>query len=167
MGTVIIIQVVVFGFLMSRVRDIRNLVTICVLLSSIFIFCLPIVKNVIYTSALVFALAGSICMVPPALTVMMTMVSGGRHGTLLGLRNSVSNLARALSPILNGAVYDVFFPPIFPSKTMHLLPFVMCCVLLIDSALVMRFCDKLSTKKNDEKETETIETPKETTKLLN
>lgn len=64
---------------------------------------------------------------------MLTTVSKGRHGALLGGRSSVVSLARALSPLVNGPLYDVAFPPL-----PHALPFLVACAALLVSAGAVR-----------------------------
>jgi hypothetical protein len=172
----IVLQLFVFGRVINRVRDIRNFVTFVCFVGCALVFVIPVVNDFYY--ALFMMLGVAICiMVNPTLAVMATFVSRGKHGTILGLRNSFGSLARALSPLINGFLYDIVFPPIYPSKTPHVVPFILCSFTLLITGIIIRFADEQHAV--DRNKTEEVEENQgdgektvevvvdETTKLIN
>jgi hypothetical protein len=92
----------------------------------------------------------------------------------LGLRSSMGSLARAISPLVNGQLFDIQFQLV---DNPHFVPFLFCSCLLLIAAAMIRIADPKQVKetiegekeKQNEKETENKEEeqPTEYTKLIN
>ena len=138
----VLLQLLLFSRLMHWLYDIRNVVTLLSFIGATFIFVVPVVDDFYYILFIV-SLGCSVCiMIGPAFTVMATYLSNGKFGQVLGMRSSVASLARAVSPLVNGPAYDVKFWPIYPSKTTHILPFIICSISLILAGLVIRIANR-------------------------
>lgn len=119
MAVSIALQMLLFAPAMRRWPDKRDFVTQAALWAA---------------APLIVALACTLVMVNPCLSVALTERSGGRHGALLGARAAAVAAARAASPLVNGPLYDVVTPLPWP----HALPFGMAALALLAAAVVVR-----------------------------
>ena len=84
-------------------------------------------------------LGGVLILSGPTLVVMISFLSTpDTYGTMLGLRTSVASLARALSPLVNGQLFDIELRVL---DNPHYAPFILCAGLLLVSALLIRLAD--------------------------
>ena len=84
-------------------------------------------------------MGGVLILSGPTLVVMISFLSTpDTYGTMLGLRTSVASLARALSPLVNGQLFDIELRVL---DNPHYAPFILCAGLLLVSALLIRLAD--------------------------
>jgi MFS family permease len=144
----ILMQIIVFGRLINWVSDVRNVSSFLCVYGAVLTVLIPLVNSLPYSIVFV-CLAGLCIMNAPSLIVMCSFLAQGQYGTVLGLRASVGSLARALSPLVNGQLFDLYFPPVLPSKMVHMWPFFLSSFLLLVSSMLIRLANVSRVKKSD------------------
>ncbi len=162
----ILLQVLVFGRLINWVRDVRNVSSFLCVYGAVLTVVIPLVNSLPYSIVFV-CLSGLCIMNAPSLIVMCSFLARGQYGAVLGLRSSVGSLARALSPLVNGQLFDLYFPPVLPSKLTHMWPFLLSSFLLLVSALIIRLADVSSVKRVETALPQAGDPATEETKLIN
>lgn len=151
-ATYIVISVLIQGFLFGRVmgyvEDKRDLVTGACLVGAALILGVPLYPIWEVSLGLLVLLGMALIMVGPCISVLVTFLAKGRNGALLGGRSSIVSIARALSPLINGPLYDVSTPYIS-----HALPFVVSCASLVCASICIRFARDSLLRQEDSQRT--------------
>ena len=127
----IITQVVIFSRL-SRRFGLRIFTLVAPIMAGVFVFLVPLGRNLGETFSAVAGLAIVQGLGYPAFQVVASMMSKDNQGSVLGLRSSFAAGARIAGPLAAGWLYEVEIAG-FMDNVPHVLPFFFtgtCCGLL-------------------------------------